>query len=265
MNRPLFPDVIVNGEIISQTDIAAEAQQHEAPVGKPGLAWRAAAKALVVRSLLLQEASNRGLTAEPADLGEGRRETSDEALIRGVLDVGVNPQIPTSKEVQTFWKKDPSRYMSPPLWEASHILCDCDLKDEKSIAAAKVRAAEITKLALANPKGFARLAHDESDCSSKSNGGALGQLGPNDTVPEFEVVLADMKPGQITSEPVQTRFGFHVIKLDACAEQNILPFEAVRDQLSDALQKAAWAKAAQDFVGGLVDSADILGVDLHAA
>jgi peptidyl-prolyl cis-trans isomerase C len=215
--------------------------------------------------LLLQEASNRGLKAEPADLGEGRRETSDEALIRGLLDVAVNPILPTSEEVRAVWEKDPSRFVSPPLWEASHILCACDLKDEKSVATAKARATALAKLAHATPKGFARLAHDESDCSSKNNGGALGQLGPNDTVPEFEVVLADMKPGQVTSEPVQTRFGFHVIKLDACAEQNTLPFEAVKHRLSDALQKASWGKAAQGFVGELVHSADIVGVDIQSS
>ncbi|KAB7610177.1 peptidase [Amylibacter sp. SFDW26] len=265
MNRPLFPDVIVNGETIPQADIAAEAQQHEAPAGKPGVAWRSAAKALVVRNLLLQEARKKGVVSEPAELGEGRRETHDEALMRNLLDDAVNPATPTNEEVYAFWEKDPSRFMSPPLWEASHILSACDIGDDDSVAAAKARAVAITKRAHANPKGFARLAHDESDCSSKASGGALGQLGPNDTVPEFEVVLVDMEPGQITLEPIQTRFGFHVVKLDACAEQNILPFDAVKKQLTEALQKAAWAKAAQEFVGELVKSAEIKGVDMLAA
>lgn len=265
MSRPLFPDIIVNGETISQADIAAEAQQHKAPPGKPGIAWRAAAKALAVRSLLLKEAHARALVPEPADLGDGRRETDDEALIRSLMDIAVNPVQPTDEDVYGFWKKDPSRYLSPPLWEASHILCACDVKDTDNVAKVKTRAASIAKAACANPKGFARLATDESDCSSKSNGGALGQLGPNDTVPEFEAVLAGMKPGQITEEPILTRYGFHVIKMDACADQHVLPFEAVQTQLREALQKAAWVDAAQVFVNDLVQSAEISGIDLRAA
>ncbi|HGG63137.1 MAG TPA: peptidase, partial [Rhodobacteraceae bacterium] len=39
-SKPLFPDVFVNGQEISAADIAAEAQNHNAPKDKPGWAWR---------------------------------------------------------------------------------------------------------------------------------------------------------------------------------------------------------------------------------
>ncbi|MDE3081390.1 MAG: peptidase, partial [Paracoccaceae bacterium] len=84
MNAPLFPEVSVNGEVIPAARIAAEAQIHPAPREKPGLAWRAAARALAVRALLLQEARHRGLEADPMDLGPGQRETEEEALIRAL-------------------------------------------------------------------------------------------------------------------------------------------------------------------------------------
>ncbi|NBR54215.1 MAG: peptidase, partial [Rhodobacteraceae bacterium] len=42
MNKPLFPEVRVNGVTIPSAAIAAEAQNHPAPKGKPGLAWKAA-------------------------------------------------------------------------------------------------------------------------------------------------------------------------------------------------------------------------------
>ena len=48
--KPLLTDVTVNGEVIPAALIAAEAQNHPAPPGKPGLAWRAAAEALAVRA-----------------------------------------------------------------------------------------------------------------------------------------------------------------------------------------------------------------------
>ena len=83
MASPLQPEVAVNGETIPPAAIAAEAQMHPAPPGKPGLAWRAAARALAVRALLRQEASRAGLRAQPRDLGEGRR---DDALVASLLD-----------------------------------------------------------------------------------------------------------------------------------------------------------------------------------
>ena len=87
--KPLLPDVIVNGEVIAAERIAAEAQNHPAPQGKPGLAWKAAARALAVRTLLLQEAARRGLTADPQETLPGQLETAEEALIRQLLDLAV--------------------------------------------------------------------------------------------------------------------------------------------------------------------------------
>jgi len=83
---PLFPDVIVNGETIPSAEIAAEAQNHTAPSDKPGLAWRAAARALAVRSLLLQAAAKDGMEPAPEPRGPGREETGSEALIRAYID-----------------------------------------------------------------------------------------------------------------------------------------------------------------------------------
>ena len=91
MNKPLFPEVTVNGHVISAADLAAEAQNHSAPKGKPGLAWRQAAQALVIRQLLLDEADRLSLKTSPQDLGGQRFETEEEALIRAVMEAGIVP------------------------------------------------------------------------------------------------------------------------------------------------------------------------------
>ena len=260
MNAPLFPEVTVNGEAIPATRIAAEAQNHPAPKDKPGLAWRAAARALAVRALLLQEARRRGLTAEPEALGEGQRETEEEALIRALIEA--EAASPGEEEVRAAWARDPSRFRSPPLWEASHILCACDPQDDAAKAAALSRAEALAARLLADPAGFARLAAAERDCGSRNAGGALGQLGPGDTVPEFEATLRGLSEGEVTAEPVLTRHGWHLIRLDALAEGRELPYEVVRPRLAEALEKAAWARAARDLVARLAAAAEVRGVDL---
>ncbi|MCL4676112.1 MAG: peptidylprolyl isomerase, partial [Pararhodobacter sp.] len=160
------------------------------------------------------------------------------------------------------WLRDPSRFRSPPLWEVSHILVACDPRDETARAKAQDRATALLVQLRATPRDFARLAADNSDCGSKSSGGALGQLNPGDTVPEFEAALRDMAEGELSRAPILTRYGYHLIRMDAVAEGAVLPFEAVRPKISEAIEKATWAREAKVFVDALVGSAEISGVDL---
>lgn len=259
----LFPDLVVNGETIPSAVIAAETQNHDGPSGKPGIAWRKAANAVAVRTLLLQEARAKGITPRVQEVGDQRLETEEEALIRGLLDLAVEVASPTEADILAEWKKDPARFRAPPLWEVSHILIACDPRDAIARKDARARAVELTSRALSNPKAFSKLAAEVSDCGSKTNGGALGQLNPGDSVPEFEAALKDLPEGAITQDPVLTRYGWHVIRMDAVAYGAVLPFDAVRHRISDAMEKTSWARAAKDFVATLVASAEISGADLR--
>lgn len=110
-------------------------------------------------------------------------------------------------------------------------------------------------------KGFAAAAR-ESDCGSKASGGHLGQLGPGDTVPEFEVALRSLTEGSMTPAPVLSRHGWHIIRLNATAPGQVLPYETVRPKIAQALEKAAWARASRDFVETLATGARITGASL---
>jgi peptidyl-prolyl cis-trans isomerase C len=261
MNMALFPDVVVNHETIPSAAIAAEAQNHSAPKDKPGIAWRKAAQALAIRALLLQEARRRGLVADPEELAPGRVETEDEAMIRALLDAALTIAPVTEEAIRTEWAKGPDRYRSAPLWDVSHILCACDPRVEAERALARARAQAVVARLNGDAKGFA-LAARESDCGSKASGGHLGQLGPGDTVPEFETALRALDEGTMTPEPVLSRHGWHIIRLNATAPGQVLPFETVRPKIAQALEKAAWARASRAFVETLAKAAHIKGASL---
>ncbi len=110
-------------------------------------------------------------------------------------------------------------------------------------------------------KGFAAAAR-ESDCGSKASGGHLGQLGPGDTVPEFEAALREPAEGGISAAPLLSRHGWHIIRLNAMAPGQVLPYETVRPKIAQALEKAAWARASRRFIEGLADRAQIAGTSL---
>lgn len=255
----------VNGATITAADIATEAQHHGAPRDQPDVALRQAANALAIRALLLEEAHRRHIEAAPIEIEPGRYETHDEARIRSLLDTVISVPTPAEEDIRTEWEKDPSRFRTPPLWEVSHILCACDLRDEAGRVSARARAKALVERLTeglvdgrkGDAKDFAALAARTSDCTSRDRGGALGQLGPGDTVPEFEAVLALLDEGGITAEPVPTRYGYHIIRLDAVAEGRVLPYEAVRGKIAEAMEKTAWVAAARRFTQALLAQAEI--------
>jgi peptidyl-prolyl cis-trans isomerase C len=262
MNKPLFPDVIVNGQSIPSSEIAAEAQNHSAPAGKPGFAWRSAAKALTVRALLLQEAEKLALKAEPQEVSRGKTETEPEALIRQVLELKLDPLEPTAQAVREVYDADNNRFRAPSLFEPAHILFVAPPKDPKARAAAKLRATAALAALQEKPGAFHQLAMDQSDCSSRSAGGRLGQISTGDTVPEFEAALSKLEAGETCAEPVESRYGFHVVRLEAKSIGEVLPFEAVKGGISEALEKSAWAECARDYVDALIAKSEIAGIDM---
>lgn len=108
-------------------------------------------------------------------------------------------------------------------FNASHIL----VETEEEAAAIKEE--------LDNGADFSAIARDKSTGPSAPNGGNLGWFQPGMMVPEFEKAVAALETGEI-SEPVQTQFGWHVVKLNETrlAEQPAL--EEVRDELVAELQ-----------------------------
>ena len=255
--KSFFTDIVVNGEVIPRTAIAAETQNHPGDKVQPAAVWTKAAHALVIRTLLLQEAKRRGLETDPLSDEQERKETDEDALVRVLLENNVACTPPSDEAVKMEWAKDPSRFRSPPLWEASHILIA--FEGERMREEAREKAQALIVELQSYPDRFAKLAAANSECGSRSDGGFLGQLRQGDTVPLFEAALRQLKAGEIVSAPVETEHGFHVIRLDAFEEGRELPYEIVCGKISEAMEKASWAENARLFVDELIGRATISG------
>lgn len=260
MGAPLQPDLVVNGEVIAAASVAAEAQNHPAPPGKPGLAWRAAARALAVRALLLQEAQRMGLTPAPQLVGPAKRETDDEALIRAVLEARVTPAPVSDAMVRAAYDADPERLRAPTLYEAAHILFAAAPDDAPARATAGASAQAVLAALARDPGAFDRLARENSACASREAGGRLGQFLGGGVDPAFAAALDTLAEGAIAAEPVATRHGLHVIRLDARLPGAVPPFEAAAPAIRAQLEKAAWARAARALTAELVGAATLSGV-----
>lgn len=254
--------VSVNGVIISREAIAREVQNH--PAEKPILAWQAAARALVVRELLLQEAARLNVVATPLSDPDGRTETADEAAMRTLVEREVATPEPDEEVCRRFYERNRHRFRLDDLHEASHILVAAPRGDEAARSAARANADTILAAVKSDPSTFADLAINHSDCTtSATDGGYLGQITRGQTVQEFEVALERMKPGEIAT--IETRYGFHVVRLDRRAEGQAIPFEIARERIADYLASSVEHRAIAQYISILAGRAEIAGISLAAA
>jgi peptidyl-prolyl cis-trans isomerase C len=255
--------VSVNGVAIARDAIVREMQNH--PADKPIAAWQQAARALVVRELLLQRANAVGVTPEPIADEEGRRETDDEALMRGIVECEVAVPEPDAETCRRYYENNKARFHSPDIYEASHILFAALPADAEAYAQAQTEAAGVLAALQESPETFADLAQACSRCPSAAHGGNLGQITEGQTTPEFEKALMALSPGATYAEPVATRYGFHIIRLDRKHDGRTLPYEVVAERIAEYLRESVRRRAAAQYIARLMTAAKIEGIDLAGA
>lgn len=259
--RPVLTAISVNGVAVPEAEILAEAQHH--PAASPGEAVAAAARALVVRELLLQEARRAGVASAPERDAAGRVETDEDAVVRALLERELAVPTAGEDECLRFYRADPGRFSAGTIWEARHILLAAASDDASARRAARTQATRLEGLLRKDASGFAEFARIHSDCPSASQGGNLGQITRGSTVPEFERALARLEPGRAAI--VESRYGFHVVVVERRIDADALPFEMVRERIAAWLEAASWSRAVAQYIAVLAGRADIRGIDLDAA
>ncbi len=253
----------VNGVEVSEQDVAREAQYHKAASLEE--ARKAAARALVVRELLLQAAARRGIDETAAE-GEGSlREVPEEAVIRALIERDVEVPTADEKTCRRFYETNRQSFRSPDLFEARHILFMALPDDPVAQETAREQAVAAIAQLQERPDRFAQMAQSLSDCTSAKDGGHLGQITRGSTAPELETFLYNLELGQLCSVPIKTRFGYHVLRLDHRVDGRELPFEAVRQKIADYLEERAWAQAVRQYIALLAGEAEIEGIEIDAA
>lgn len=135
-------------------------------------------------------------------------------------------------ELKRYYEENQESYKVPEKVEASHILIKAEKgSDEESIREARKKAMEVYKKASAG-EDFAELARRFSEGPSAIEGGYLGKFAKDAMVKPFAEKAFSMEPGKI-SKPVQTQFGWHIIKVSDRLEGSVQSFEEVKDEVRD--------------------------------
>ncbi len=260
---PTFGEVRVNGIEISPEAIAQEIQHHPAPDAET--AWVEAARALAVRELLLQEARRLEVEAEPMADESGRVEDDDDATVRALLEMQVQPAQPSDDECRRYYDGNIERFRTPDLFDAAHILIEPQGDDEAAWQAAHSRAVGIIAEIGDKAEAFAAAAREHSGCASAQQDGSLGQIRRGELVPEVQSGLEALADGTTTREPVRSRFGWHILRLHRRLPGRTLPFDMVQERIADMLEARSWSVEAARYVARLAARNQVEGILIEAA
>ena len=243
--------VTVNGIAITQDQINKELASHSADLVDD--VWRVAVRALVVRELLLQEAVKWGLCDRDGAMNQ------PETTVRKLLAMQIKVPAPDEESCKKYFNENRDDFSTAPQCEVSHIFYSAHLDDEAAREKARLKASIALEKIKAMPELFEEIARAESACHSAAKGGSLGRISKGQTVPAFESAVMAMRKGEISAQLVETEVGFHIIRVDEREEGEDLPFEILKQWISQYLGEQSWQKAVNGYVEGLASKAEIKG------
>lgn len=238
----------VNDVAIDEESIAEESQHH-ADAADPLFEAR---RALAIRELLRQRAVALGLIGEHDPL--------DDASLDLLLERELRVPEPTPADCERYYRTHAKRFRPNDIVYASHILLA--VTGRAPLAFIRRKAEQTLQQVLAAPESFEAVARDVSNCPSAGVGGSLGQLLRGDSVPEFEIALFDTPDTGILPRLVNTRFGFHIVRVERRVAGEQAPFETVEADIARFLTEHVRHKAMQQYVSILASQAKIEGVEL---
>jgi len=150
----------------------------------------------------------------------------ERALRAGEVLEDIYAEAVTDEAVQAAYEARVAEMGDSMEWNASHILVET-----------QEEAAEIKDLVVGGAD-FAETAQERSTGPSGSSGGELGWFGPGMLVAPFEEALTTMETGDV-SEPVQTQFGWHIVKLNDTRMQAAPALDEIRQEIVSQLQESA--------------------------
>jgi len=167
----------------------------------------------------------------------------------------------TEEDARKYYSENQQQFEIPEQVRASHILIKPDTSDPNvepalAKAAAKAKAEELLKQ-IKDGDDFAELALANSGCPSSARGGDLGFFSRGRMVPAFEEAAFALEVGQV-SDIVETKFGYHIIKVTDRKDASVTMFEQAKDDILKLLTQTRQAELAKEYIESLKAQANIV-------
>ena len=225
---------VVGGKAITEADVqrtlmnlGQRAQQYNTPQGKQAILDQ-----LINKELIFMDAK-KNLPEMDAEYKTELEKLKKELLSNFYVEKFLRDVKVKDEDIMKYFEEHAAEFVSQETVAASHILVETEEKAKDVLA--KIESGEMS---------FEDAAKAFSTCPSSQRGGDLGEFGKGQMVPEFDKACFEMEVGELRG-PVQTQFGFHLIRLDKKNEAKPVTFEDVKDELSQHLLAEAQQKAYQ--------------------
>jgi peptidyl-prolyl cis-trans isomerase C len=209
----------VDGHDIYTSDVADALQQlpPEYMNMPPESLFRAVVEQLIDRQLVVKRARDQNLMND-LSVQKTMKQLESRVLEQAYLHRTVEAKV-TDEAVHRRYERDKSTLTREKQVRARHILVKT--RDE---------AMDVLR-EISRGKDFAELAREKSIGPSKTQGGDLGYFAFGGMLPTFSQMAFSLKKGEVGRAPVQTKYGWHVIKVEDVREAAPPQFEEVRDEL----------------------------------
>jgi peptidyl-prolyl cis-trans isomerase C len=228
---------VVNGKAIKISEMETIIRQIKQP-DSPELRANLREK-LIELEVLTQEAKRRKIT-EREDVKFAADNAYRTVIIQALLRDEIESHKPSDDQIKAEYDREKSM-AGDKEYKAHHILVDSEAQAKDIIAR------------LDKGEKFEDLAKGTKDAGSAANGGELDWAPPAAYVKPFSDAMVKLEKGKYTATPVQSQFGYHVIRLDDVRAMQPPPLDQIKQHIVEAIQQ----NQAKDFVESLKKKATI--------
>ena len=252
--------VTVNGSAITQNDVntalmtATQGRFNQVPADKQAIFREQVLQQLIGRELVFDDAKKKGVlkSKEFKDEYEKEKLRLKKALAIQVWQKQLLDEIKIStQDLKNYYNANKAEFNEQESVHARHILVKTEEEAKKIISELK----SLSGFPL--QKKFIELAKEKSTGPSGPKGGDLGYFAKGQMVPEFNDKVFSMKVATITTKPVKTQFGYHVIFLEDKKEASQKTFDEVKGFIEQRLKMEKFKTVMQKKMEALQKSAVI--------
>jgi len=206
---------------------------------------------LIEKELFTELALQEGMENQP-EFKRNMEKLRDELLVNMWMKAQMDNALVSDSEAKKFYEKNADKFMQEATMQARHILVETEKDAQGIIDELKPLKGEALKTK------FIELAKEKSTGPSAKDGGNLGTFTKGQMVPEFSKAVWALKEGQITTKPVKTQFGYHVIYLEKKTDATPVPYEKVKDKIIISLKQQQFTAKIKEIAKELTSKAKIV-------
>jgi len=206
---------------------------------------------LIEKVLFGDLAKKEGIENDP-DYQKSLEMIKSELAINVWMKKQLDNVVVSDSEAKEFYEKNSDKFVQEATLQARHILVDSEEEAQKIIDTLKSLQGKALQ------EKFIALAKEKSTGPSAPNGGDLGTFKKGQMVPTFSEAVWALEEGMITTKPVKTRFGYHVIYLEKKNPPSKVAYEEVKPQIIATLKQKQFTAKIQEMAKELKKKATIV-------